>query len=378
MRKTNKLLVFALCAGLSISMLSGCGSEDKKEKTEKTETTQKPDSAEVDKTAATTDPVIENAASYIDLADYKKVELDKSEIDAQVQTQIDKALETYASYEKIKKGTVKSGDTVNIYYVGRMDGEAFEGGSCTEESYPSGYDLTIGSNSFIDGFEDALIGKKLGKTYDIDVTFPEEYPQNAELAGKPAVFTVTLNHKQGAEIKQKFNDEFVKKNLTQYKSVKDFKEQNRQSIIRSMALQKVCEETTVKEYPDGKVEEMKKQLKTSIESYIGQLGMTMEQYLTSQNMTEDDYDKQMEETAKNDVKNQIVYNAIAQAEGIEVTDEAYQTELQTYLTNYGAESEDALNMTFATNWGTTAKSIIYNDLLFDNVSDYLVKNVEEK
>ena len=351
-------------------MLGGCGAEDKKEKKETTIKTTEEEIKEIN-------PVIENAASYIDLADYKTVELDKSEIDEQVQTQIDQALESYASYKQVKKGKVKDGDTVNIYYVGRMDGVAFEGGSCTEESYPSGYDLTIGSNSFIEGFEEALIGKTIGKTYDIDVTFPEEYQQNTELAGKPAVFTVTLNYKRGAKINAKFNDEFVKKNLTQYKSVKDFKEQNRQTIIRSMALQKVCEETKVKEYPEDKVEEMATQLKTSIESYIGQMGMTLESYLTAQNMTEEDYKKQMEETAKNDVRNQIVYNAIAQAEGIEVTDDEYQAELQNYLTNYGAESEDALNATFATNWGTTVKSIIYNDLLFEKVSDYVAKNVKE-
>lgn len=369
MRKGNKLLVLALCAGLSISMLGGCGTEDKKARTETTETTEK----EVKET----NPVIENAAKYIELAEYKVVELKKSEINQKVQEKIDEALETYVSYKQIAKGTVKNGDTVNIYYVGRMDGEAFDGGSCTKEDYPSGYDLTIGSGSFIDGFEDALIGKKIGKTYDIDVTFPENYSQNQELAGKPAVFTVTLNYKRGAKLKTKFNDEFVKKNLTDYKSVKDFKSKNRKSIIRSMAIQKVCEDTTVKEYPEDKVEEMKTQLMTSIESYIGQLGMTMDSYLTAQNMTEEKYESQMEKTAQNDVRNQIVYNAIAQAEGIEVTDDEYQEELQNYLKNYGVESEDALNTTFATNWGTTAKSIIYNDLLFEKISDFVAENVKE-
>lgn len=367
MRKTNKLLALALCVSLSVTALSGCSKEksdsDSAKKTEeKTETVN---------------PVIEDAASYLDLTDYKTIELKKSEIDEEVQSKINEALDTYATYKKIKKGKVKSGDTVNIYYVGRMDGEAFSGGSCTKDTYPNGYDLTIGSKSFIDGFEDALIGKTVGKTYDIDVTFPEEYSQNPDLAGKPAVFTVTLNYLRGDKIKTKFNDEFVKKNLTQYKSAKDYKEQNRKSIIRSKAIQKVCEDTKVNDYPEDKVNEMKNQLKTSIENYLKQQNVSMSDYLTQMNLTEEKYDAQVEETAKQDVGNQIIYNAIAQAENIEVTDEEYQTELKTYLTNYGCEKETDLDKTFKTNYGTTAKSIIYNELLYGKIADYLVDNVKE-
>jgi len=377
LRKANKLLVFALCAGLGIAALSGCSS--KSEKKDSKESAEKEETKDDDVVSAGVDenPLIDDAASYITLADYKNVELNKSDVEKELQKQITATLETYASYKQIKKGEVKDGDTVNIYYVGRMDGEVFEGGSYTKKDYPGGYDLTIGSNSFIDGFEDALIGKKIGKTYDINVTFPKEYPQSAELAGKPAVFTVTINYKRGGKIKTEFNDEFVKKNLTQYKSAKDYKKQNRESIIKSMALKKVCEDTKINKYPEDKVADMTKQLKKTFEVYLTQNGTDIDQYLSSKNITEEEHNNQLKETSQTDVGNQLVYNAIAQAEKIEITDEEYQTELKTYLTSHNVQTEDDLNKIFISNYGTTIKNIIYNNLLFNKVSDFVYKNAKE-
>ena len=369
MRQRNKLLALALCVSLSVTALGGCGSENKE--------TKKTESGKKEEAKKSEDPLIAKAASYVTLAEYKTVELKKSDIDKAVQDKIDQELDTYATYKKIKKGKVKSGDTVNIYYVGRIDGTAFEGGSCTKDKYPNGFDLTIGSKSFIDGFEDGLIGKTVGKTYDINVTFPESYPNNPDLAGKPAVFTVTLNYLRGDKIKSKFDNEFVKKNLTQYESVKDYKEKNRKTIIRSKAIEQVCKSSEVKNYPENKVEEMQTQLDTSISNFLKSQSMTMSDYLKNNSMTQEQYDKELAENAKQDVGNQIVYNAIAQAEKIEVTDEEYQTELNTYLSNYGCKSETELDTAFTTNYGTTAKNIIYNELLYSKVADYLVGNVKE-
>ncbi len=367
MRKAKKLLALALCAGLTVTAFTGCGAKKTEKKETKAEKTEK--KAE--------DPFIKEAASYIDLAEYKTITLKTSEIDEKLQSQIDSMLAASASYEQIKKGKVKDGDTVNIYYVGKMDGEAFEGGSCTEESMPSGYDLTIGSNSFIDGFEDALIGKTIGKTYDIDVTFPKEYKNNPDLAGKPAVFTVTLNYKRGKKIEPKLTEEFVKANLPDYKSVKEYKEKSRESIIRSMAVEKVCKDTKVNDYPKDRVSNMEKQIKTSIESYLTQNNSTLDDYLAGLNITEEDYIAQIETTSKQDVANQLVYNAIAQAENIEITDEEYKKELDTYMTNYGCEKESDLNETFNDMYGTTANMIINNELLYSKIADYLAGNVKE-
>ena len=189
MKKKNKMLII-LAAVLVVLVLacavlgsmyatkSGLFKSSKKQVTEKEK--------EVD-------PVIKDAAKYVTLADYKNIVLKKADIDKELQSQIDKALDDYAVYKKIKSGKVKKGDTVNIYYVGKLDGEAFDGGSCTKETNPEGYNLEIGGGAFIPGFEDALIGKQVGKTHDINVTFPESYSNNPDLAGKPAVFTFTIN-----------------------------------------------------------------------------------------------------------------------------------------------------------------------------------------
>lgn len=365
MRKTKKLLALILCASMTVTAFTGCGKKD-------ADTDKKSASEELKET----EPLIADAASYIELAEYKTIELEKKEIDEKLQSQIDGVLESNVSYKEIKSGKVKKGDTVNIYYVGKMDGKAFDGGSCTKETTPDGYDLEIGSGAFIDGFEDALIGKIIGDTVDINVTFPKDYTSE-ELAGKPAVFTVTLNYKRGKKITPEFDDAFVKKNLSEYKSVKDYKKKTRESIIKSMAMEKVCSDTKVNKYPKDKVSAMKTQMKKSIENYLSQSNTTLEDYLAGQNMTEEDYAKQLEKTSKEDVGNQLVYNAVAQAENIEITDDEYQKELKTYLENYGCKKESELNKTFSQNYGTTIKTVIYNSLLYSKIADYLVKNVKE-
>ena len=365
MRKTKKLLALMLCASLTITAFTGCGkkSSDTKKKTSET--------------VEVTDPTIKDAASYIDLAEYKTISLDKKEIDKKVQSQIDSVISSNVTYKQIKSGTVKKGDTVNIYYVGKMDGKAFNGGSCTKDTTPDGYDLEIGSNTFINGFESGLIGKKIGDTVDVDVTFPDSYPQNTDLQGKPAVFTVTINYKRGKKITPKFDDAFVKKNLSDYKSVKDYKTKTRESIVKSMAVEKVCDDTKINKYPKDKINAMKTQIKKSIENYLSQNNTTLDDYLQGQNMTEEDYNKQIEKTSKEDVGNQLVYNAIAQAENLKVTDDEYQKELKTYLKNYSCDKESDLNETFSKTYGTTAKAVIYNSLLYNKIADYLVKNVKE-
>ncbi len=367
MRKANKLLVLVLCAGLTMTAFTGCGEKAEKKKTEAEKKTEK----------TSEDPFIKDAASYIDLAEYKMISLKTSDIDEKLQSEINTALEGNASYKQVKKGKVKEGDTVNIYYVGKMDGEAFEGGSCTEESMPAGYDLTIGSHSFIDGFEDALIGKSIGKTYDIDVTFPDPYDHNPDFSGKPAVFTVTLNYKQGEKLTPKLTDDFIKEYLPDYKSVEDYKKKTRESIVRSMAVEKVCKDTTVNDYPEDRISGMEKQLKTSIESYLTQNNSTLEDYLSGLRISEEDYKAQIETTSKQDVANQLVYNAIAQAENIEISDDEYKKELDTYLTNYSCKKESDLNKTFEDMYGATASVIINNDLLYNKIADYLAKNVKE-
>lgn len=366
MRKSVKFAALALCGALTLTSFTGCGKTDKKASVESDSKSEKAE-----------DVLIADAASYVKLADYATISLSKSEIDKELQSKIDQALEAQVTYEKVKKGKVKKGDTVNIYYVGKIKGKTFEGGSCTKETTPEGYDLEIGSNTFIEGFEDGLIGKKVGQTCDVKTKFPDEYPANADLAGKEAIFTVTINSLRGKKITPKFDDAFVKKNLPEYKSAAEYKEKTRESIVKTKAVEKICKDSKVNKYPDDKLKSMKTQLKTSIEAYLKQNNTTLKDYMTSMNTTEEDFNKQLETTAKEDIAKQLVYNAVAQAEKLEIADADYQKKLKEYLTNYNCKSESELSKSFSENYGTSAKNIIYNDILYDKVAAFLLEKVKE-
>ena len=317
-------------------------------------------------------------SEYVQLTDYKKVSLKKSEVDEQVQKQIDSTLDNYAEYKKKKKGKVKKGDTVNIYYVGRVKGKKFDGGTCTKTENPDGYNLTIGSGTFIPGFEDGLIGAKVGQSLDVKATFPKQYSNNPDLAGKKAVFHVTVNYIQGKKVLPELTDEFVTKNLTSYKSLEDYKSTLRQHSIEDLAWDSVYNASKVKEYPSDRVKAMYDQLYTSINYYLKQNNYTISDYLSAQKTTSADFKKDLKKTAKEDVGKQLIYGAIAEKEDIKITDKEYKAELKSYLSTYNCKDEEELNKQFQNYYGTDAKELIMDDLLYKKVKTYLADNVEEK
>lgn len=357
MRKITKWITVAVCLSLTLSIFAACGkkSEKKSEKVEK---------IDYDK--------------CVTLGEYQTISLKKSDIDKEVQSKIDEQLQNDTVYEQLKKGTVADGDTINIYYVGKVDGKEFDGGSCTKETQPDGYDLTIGSKTFIDGFEDALIGKKVGGTYDINVTFPDQYERNAELAGKPAVFTVTINSKQGKANTPKLEDSYVKENITGYDTVKEYKESLRKTAIQEMAWEQVSEASKVNEYPKQKLADIKKRMETSITYYLKQQGTSLEDYMKAQNMTQETFDQQMDESAKQTLGQTLIYEAIAQKEKISVSDKEYQDELDQFITTNGCEDEAAANKLFQSYYGATAEDILKDTILNQKIKEYLVKNVQEQ
>jgi trigger factor len=316
-------------------------------------------------------------ADYVTLGEYKEISLSTSDIDEQVQSDIDETLDNYAEYKKKKKGTVKDGDTVNIYYVGKLKGKKFDGGSCTKKDTPDGYNLTIGSGTFITGFEEGLIGAKVGDTVDVKVTFPDNYSNNSDLAGKKVVFTVTINYIQGKKVLPELTDDFVTTNLTSYKSVKDYKSTLRQSALEELAWDNVYNASTVNDYPQDKVDTMYNQLYTSITYYLEQNSYKLSDYLSAQNTTSEDFKSQLEDTAKEDVGKQLIYGAVADKEDITVSDDEYKEELEDYLSSYNCEDEDALDETFQNYYGTSAKEMITDDLLYKKVKSYLADNVVE-
>jgi trigger factor len=318
-----------------------------------------------------------NYSKYITFGDYKNITLKSSDVDSNVQQTIDNDLATYTTYEQIKEGKVKDGDTVNIFYVGKIDGKKFDGGSLTSDTNPDGYNLTIGSHSFIDGFEDQLIGKKIGDTVDIKVTFPEDY-QSADVAGKDAVFTVTLNYKQGDKVDQEFNDDFVKQYFPQYKSADDMKESLRKDAIKSLAWSEIIDQSKVISYPKGTVKAMYDQLYATTNNYLTTNGYTLEQYLQANSMTSEEYEKELTKSAKSYEKNELIIKAIAQKEKIRYDENSkeYKAKLKEYLTQYSVSDQTALDKKIKDAFGTDSDTMIKDELRTNAVRDLIAENTK--
>lgn len=288
------------------------------------------------------------ATSSIDLADYKNITVPLSEVeysDESVEADIQKQLEDHKALDKETTAAIADGDKVNIDYVGTVDGVEFEGGNTNGE----GYDLEIGSNSFIDDFEQQLIGHKVGDNVTVEVTFPEDYSQNADLAGKDAVFQVTVN---GIYVTPEFTDAFVKENLSDYATTTDeyrtyLKETNYNTNLEKWISDYLVKGTTVNTYPKEYTAHLAATMKNSDYSYYE----TMKSYFASYSadyanssfkdymgMSEVAYDKQLKTTAKENTKATLIYQAILENEGVTVT----LDECKAYLLENGS-TEDEIN-----------------------------------
>lgn len=283
------------------------------------------------------------------ITQYKGVEVDEvakpEEVtDEDVETTINSSLESLAETNEIKDREVKDGDIVNIDFVGKMNGKKFDGGSA------EGYDLTIGSDSFIDGFEDSIIGHKIGDKFDWEGKFPDNYTE--DMAGKDVTFTITVN-----AIKEKvvpeLTDEVVAKLSEDSKTVDEYKEEVKKQLeeeressyqdeLSTAVWQAVLENTEVKEYPKGKKKEIEENIKTQYEQIAEANGMEFADFLTQMGMDEDTFEQQVKETAENSVKSDMITEAIVEKEKLEPDDEAYEEEVKKLAEMYGYESADDL------------------------------------
>ena len=198
----KKFATIALAVVLSMGILTGCGSS---KKAAEATTEVKEETVDYGQ-GLNEDGTLEGvkATDYVTVCDYSALKIPKKEVkvsDSDVQTEIDTIL---SSYNQVTDRKVKKGDTVNIDYKGMVDGKEFDGGTA------SGASLKIGSGTFIDGFEDQLIGKMPGETVQVKVTFPKDY-QGKEVAGKDAVFETTINY---IDETPKLTDKFVKEKLS--------------------------------------------------------------------------------------------------------------------------------------------------------------------
>lgn len=250
------------------------------------------------------------------------------------------------SYKDTDKKTVEEGDTVNIDYEGTKDGVAFAGGTA------QGQYLTIGSHDFIDGFEDGLIGKKVGKTVKLDLTFPENYG-NKDLAGADVVFTVKINKivKEDNSVKFKLTDEFAKENLS-CDSVKEYKKQIReyletqndsqkQSDTRQAVINKLKEICTVKE-PEGILDERVSDYEKRFEKQNCK-DTTLEAYLSDNydGKTVDEFRSEVSAELKDTLQTELILEAIVKKEGLKLDEDAFKDYVKQQVSSYGYENDEA-------------------------------------
>ena len=339
MKKKAYLMVLALCAALAIT---ACGTstdqkDDKKPAAEAQDTTDKEDSGSADsKESEETDSnkdseeaasgdtrlvSVDDVSKYVTIGEYKGLTLDntvEAVTDDMVDGRIKEELQNKA--EEVTEGSVQNGDVVTINYVGTKDGVAFDGGTANN------YELTIGSGTFIDGFEDGIIGMKKGETKDLDLTFPKEY-SSEELAGQEVVFKVTLqSFKRAPEL----TDTWVAKN-TDCKSVDDYKKEIRttledeaktsaQNTLRETAWNTVLSASEVKEYPQEDLDTAKTEFRSLYENYAKQGDMTLEDFVKAQGISMDDFEEQSGQYAEFKVKQNLIVQGIMDAENMTLED----------------------------------------------------------
>lgn len=293
-----------------------------------------------------------DTASSLTLVDYENISIPEDEVaatDEEVEEEINSVLEEYKALSTDTSLEIADGDEVNIDYVGTIDGVEFEGGN----SNGAGYDLTIGSGSFIDDFEQQLIGHKPGEDVTVEATFPEDYSNDETLAGKDAVFAVTIN---GIMKVPELTDTFVAENLTDIYEVStaaeyrakvenNFYEEHLEEYLKNY----IVENSTVNSYPKNYLNAVKASTKYNDEytmSYYNQMfasyGMSYENVWET--MGDEDindelsYELDLTERAKDAVKEALVYQAIFEKAGLTLDMETYLAELteengEDYVTN---------------------------------------------
>lgn len=317
-------------------------------------------------------------SKYVTLGDYKGIEYTKevTEVtDEEVQSQVDSFVSGLTETKEVTDRAVKDGDIVNIDFVGTKDGEEFDGGTA------EGYDLTIGSNSFIDGFESGLVGHKIGEEVSLDLTFPEDY-QSEDLAGQDVNFKVTINSISVEEVPE-LNDQLVKDN-TDYDTIDAYKDSIREDLekqyeesaeaqAKNDIFNKAVENCEVSGYDEAEVTELVdkefesfQQTAESYESY----GYSYEDVLSMNGYeTEEELKEGITEYVKNYLKQKMVLYCIADKENIKADSEEVNSRVKEYMEMYTIENEEDIYEYYGEDYFELS-------VLSEAVMDYLKENAK--
>ena len=279
----------------------------------------------------------------VELGKYKGVKVEKADTAVsakEVDEEIKKEQERNARFTDITGRAVKKDDTVNIDYSGSVDGVNFDGGTA------EGQELVIGSHSFIDTFEDQIIGKKIGDSFDVNVTFPEQY-QEKSLAGKAAVFAVKLNGIK-EKVMPELDDEFAG-DVSEFSTMAEYKDDVKKKLAEkkeASAKAKKEDEIVKAIVADSKIDipqaMIDKEAQQMIENYSNRLrqqGLSIEQYMQFTGMTADKLKDEMGKQAKLNIESRLVLEAVADAEKIEATDDEYENEVKKMAEQYHMEPD---------------------------------------
>lgn len=284
----------------------------------------------------------------VTLGDYKGIQVEKKEVtvtDEEVMDRIEKEREQNSRMLTVDDRPIQKDDIAVIDFEGFVDGEPFEGGKA------EGHSLTIGSGSFIDNFEDQLIGKSIGDEFDVNVTFPEEY-HSEELAGKPAVFKVKINEIKAKELPE-LDDDFAQDvsefdTLDEYKenikaTLKESKEKELKTAKENEIVDKIIENASM-DIPEPMIESQVNQMAEDFAQRMSYQGLSLDQYFQFTGMDSRKFIESLRPQALKRIQSRLVLEAIVKAEGIQVSEEELDKELTEMATMYKMEIDKLKEM----------------------------------
>ena len=311
----------------------------------------------------------------VKLGKYKGIELKKIEYtvsDKDVEHELGHMAEHNARLVTVDDRPVEKGDITIIDFAGSINGVAFEGGTATNQ------ELEIGSNKFIPGFEDQIIGMKVNEEKDINVTFPEDY-FSKDLAGKEATFKVTLHEIKKKEL-PKIDDDFAK-DVSEFDTLEDLKadikskmekenEERAKYESEEAAIEAVCKDVEV-DIPSGMIETEIDNMVKDIENKLSYQGLTLDQYLKLTNKTMENLRKEFDEQANKAVKSRLVLEAIIKAEDIKPDDKEVEEKVKEMAKNYGRPEDELLK-----NEGF--KNYIVDNMKYEKAIAFILDNAKMK
>lgn len=312
----------------------------------------------------------------VKISDYKGLSFTKKDVevsDEDVEAEVNKDREKHSRIVDVTDRAIQNGDIAVIDFEGFIDGEAFEGGMGTD------YDLEIGSHTFIDTFEDQLIGKNIGDDVEVNVTFPAEYGQK-DLANKPALFKVEIKDIKAKELPE-VNDEFIQ-DTTEFESVDEYKKDIRAKLILAKTNEaETAKQEEVLEALIGKAEMDVPQamIETEIDNKINEFrngisrqGLSLEMYLQYMGQSMENMREAYRIISEKQVKGRLALEAVAVNENFEISDEEIDTELNRIAEVYGMEKEKIQSI-----FGENEKAGIIKDLQVQKALKFVMDNAVE-